>query len=126
MHCTAAENLLAFSEKLSNKESLLSTRWVSVLRAGHPEDLLNQEAVMAVKMKKFWETAELVLFIPDFEERAMKFLTERPASSVAALKAQVAGSPQNWLSPRLRPGASLAPDAPGRVPRVGTRLQEVP
>ncbi len=34
---------------------------------------------MAVKMKKFWETAELV-----------QFLTERPASSVAALKAQVA------------------------------------
>ena len=45
---------------------------------------------MAVKMKKFWETAELVQFIPDFEERAMKFLSERPASSVAALKAQVA------------------------------------
>lgn len=51
---------------------------------------MNQEAVMAVKMKKFWETAELVQFIPDFEERAMKFLSERPASSVAALKAQVA------------------------------------
>ncbi len=55
----------------SNKESLLSTRWVSVLRAGHPEDLLNQEAVMAVKMKKFWETAELVQFLGNGRARAV-------------------------------------------------------